>query len=56
MQEIAIKYITNILLSTQIIYNQLAHIITNALLDEIYLTLEIRIWLNNNFALLVDYK
>ena len=55
MQEIAIKYIINMLLSAQIIYNQLAHIITNSLLDEVYLTLEIRIWWNNNFVLLVDY-
>lgn len=35
-----------------------AHIIISLLLDEIYLqylTLEIRIWFNDNFVLLVDY-
>ena len=32
-----------------------AHVITSFLLDEIYLILEIRIWLNDNFILFFDY-
>ena len=31
-----------------------AHAIKSFLLDGKYLTLEIRVWLNNNFVLLVD--
>ena len=40
-------YITYIIrhLGTHIIFNQLLHIISSFLVDEIYLTLEIRIWL-----------
>ena len=41
---IYIIYITRHL-GTHIIFNQLVHIISSFLLDEIYLTLEIRIWL-----------
>ena len=32
-----------------------AHVITGFLLDRIYLTLKIRIWLKDNFVLLVGY-
>ena len=52
MLEIAIKYIINISLGTQHLQELAGK--TNFLLDEIYLTLEIRMWLNDNFVLL-DY-
>ena len=55
MQEVAIKYFINIILSTQMVHNQLAHIITSFLLEETCPALEIGNWINNNFVVLTDY-
>lgn len=49
------KFISSFAFAIFCIFAFIAFLITSYLLNEIYFTLKLRIWLNENFVLLVDY-